>query len=64
MNPELFAAFLVITFVLIITPGPIVTLVIATGATQGIRAGLATVAGTVLGNALLIGAIASGSPGS
>jgi threonine/homoserine/homoserine lactone efflux protein len=60
MNPELFAAFLVITFVLIITPGPIVTLVIATGATQGIRAGLATVAGTVLGNALLVGAIAFG----
>jgi threonine/homoserine/homoserine lactone efflux protein len=60
MNPELFAAFLLITFVLIITPGPIVTLVIATGATQGIRAGLATVAGTVLGNALLVGAIAFG----
>ena len=31
MNTELFLAFLVITFVLIITPGPIVTLVIATG---------------------------------
>jgi homoserine/homoserine lactone efflux protein len=60
MNPELFAAFLLITFVLVITPGPIVTLVIATGATQGIRAGLATVAGTVSGNALLIAAIAFG----
>ena len=60
MNPELFAAFLVMTFVLIITPGPIVTLVIATGATEGIRAGLATVARTVLGNALLVGAIAFG----
>ena len=60
MNPELFAAFLVITFVLVITPGPIVTLVIATGATQGIRAGLATVAGTVSGNSLLITAIAFG----
>src|SRR5215211_4358893 len=60
MNPELFAAFLVITFVLVITPGPIVTLVIATGATQGIKAGLATVAGTVLGTALLVSAIAFG----
>jgi homoserine/homoserine lactone efflux protein len=60
MNPELFIAFLLITFVLIITPGPIVTLVIATGATQGIRAALTTVAGTVAGNALLIAAIAFG----
>ena len=60
MNPELFAAFLVITFVLVITPGPIVTLVIATGATQGIKAGRATVAGTVLGTALLVSAIAFG----
>jgi homoserine/homoserine lactone efflux protein len=60
MNSDLFAAFLLITFVLVITPGPIVTLVIATGATQGIRAGLATVAGTVSGNALLIAAIAFG----
>lgn len=60
MNPELFTAFLLITFILVITPGPIVTLVIATGATQGIRAGLTTVAGTVAGNAVLIAAIAFG----
>ncbi|MCZ7656747.1 MAG: LysE family translocator [Xanthobacteraceae bacterium] len=60
MNPELFLAFLLITIVLIITPGPIVTLVIATGATQGVRAGLATVAGTVFGNGILVGTIAFG----
>lgn len=60
MNSELFLAFLLITIVLIITPGPIVTLVIATGATQGVRAGLATVAGTVFGNGILVGAIAFG----
>jgi len=60
MNFELFAAFLLITLVLMVTPGPIVTLVIATGATQGIRAGLATVAGTVLGNGILVGSIAFG----
>jgi threonine/homoserine/homoserine lactone efflux protein len=60
MNPELFFAFLALTFVLVITPGPIVTLVIAAGATEGIRAAFATVAGTVLGNALLVGAIAFG----
>jgi homoserine/homoserine lactone efflux protein len=60
MNWELFAAFLVITTILIITPGPIVTLVIATGASQGVRAGLITAAGTSLGNALLLAAIAFG----
>src|SRR5271167_4877427 len=60
MNPELFTAFVLITIVLIITPGPIVTLVISTGATQGVRAALTTVAGTTLGNAILLLAIALG----
>jgi homoserine/homoserine lactone efflux protein len=60
LNPELFLAFLLITLVLIVTPGPIVTLVIATGATQGVRAALVTVLGTTIGNALLVGAIAFG----
>jgi len=60
MNWELFAAFLVITLVLIITPGPIVTLIIATGASRGIRPALVTVVGTTLGNALLLAAIAFG----
>jgi homoserine/homoserine lactone efflux protein len=60
MNWELFTAFLLITFVLIVTPGPVVTLVIATGASHGVRAGLVTVAGTCIGTALLISAIACG----
>ena len=60
MNWELFAAFLLITSIMVITPGPIVTLVIATGASQGIRAALTTVAGTTLGNAILLTAIAFG----
>jgi homoserine/homoserine lactone efflux protein len=60
MNVELFTAFVLITIVLILTPGPIVTLVIATGATQGVRAALTTVAGTTLGNAILLAAIAFG----
>jgi threonine/homoserine/homoserine lactone efflux protein len=60
MNVELFTAFLLITIVLIVTPGPIVTLVIATGATQGPRAALTTVMGTTLGNALLLSAIGFG----
>ena len=60
MNWDLFAAFLAITVILFITPGPIVTLVIATGASQGVRAALTTVAGTSLGNTLLLTAIALG----
>jgi threonine/homoserine/homoserine lactone efflux protein len=60
MNWDLFAAFLLITMILVVTPGPIVTLVIAAGATQGTRAALTTVAGTTTGNALLLTAIAFG----
>jgi homoserine/homoserine lactone efflux protein len=60
MNPELFLSFLLITVVLILTPGPVVTLVVATGATDGVRAALMTVLGTTIGNALLIGAVAFG----
>ena len=60
MNYQLFSAFLLITFVLVIVPGPIVTLVISTGATSGTRPALITVAGSTTGNALLISAIALG----
>ena len=60
MNIHLFSAFLLITFVLVVVPGPIVTLVIATGATRGVRAALITVVGTTLGNAVLLACIALG----
>jgi len=60
MNWHLFAGFLLITVVLLLTPGPIVTLVISTAATRGVRAGLVTVAGTSTGNAALLTAIALG----
>lgn len=60
MNWQLFSAFLLITVVLFLTPGPIVTLIIATGATRGTRAALLTVAGATFGNALLLGCIAFG----
>jgi homoserine/homoserine lactone efflux protein len=60
MNWHLFAGFLAITIVLLLTPGPIVTLVISTGATRGVRAALVTVAGTSTGNAVLVAAIALG----
>ena len=60
MNWPLFAGFLLMTMVLVVIPGPIVTLVISTGATRGMRAALITVAGTSSGNALLLTAIAFG----
>ena len=60
MNWHLFTAFLLITTVLILVPGPIVTLVIAASASKGLRAGLVTVAGTACGNAVLLTLIALG----
>jgi threonine/homoserine/homoserine lactone efflux protein len=60
MNWHLFSAFLVIAVVLYLTPGPVVTLVVTTGARAGIRAALLTVAGGVIGNALLLACIAFG----
>ena len=60
MNWNLFSAFLVITVVLFLTPGPIVTLVVTTAARRGARAGLMTVAGATAGNAVLLACIAFG----
>jgi homoserine/homoserine lactone efflux protein len=60
MNWHLFTAFILMTIVLILVPGPVVTLVVSTGATKGVRAGLTTVAGTATGNAVLVTAIAFG----
>jgi homoserine/homoserine lactone efflux protein len=60
MNWQLLGAFLGMTVVLILVPGPIVTLVVSTGATRGVRAALVTVAGTSTGNAVLLAAIALG----
>lgn len=60
MNWHLFSAFLLIAILLYLTPGPIVTLVLATGARQGTRAALLTVAGAGVGNAALLACIAFG----
>ena len=54
LNPELFIGFLLATSVLILMPGPIVTLVVANSLAHGRRTGLATVAGASSGNAVLI----------
>lgn len=60
LNGDLFAAYLVATVVLILMPGPIVTLVIANSLAHGRGTGLATVAGSSFGNALLVVAGALG----
>ncbi|HVZ53790.1 MAG TPA: LysE family translocator [Pseudolabrys sp.] len=60
MNYQLFTAFLLITVVLFLTPGPIVTLIVTTAARQGTRAALLTVAGASSGNAVLVALIAFG----
>ncbi len=60
MNAELFGAFCLSATVLIVMPGPIVTLVVATSLRRGTRAGLTAVAGSSIGNALLVAAGAIG----
>lgn len=54
MSFELYAAYLVACLIIVIVPGPTVTLIIATGMRHGTRAGLLNVAGTQLGIALMI----------
>ena len=60
MNIELFTAFLLITVVLIVVPGPVVTLVITTSVSHGTRAGLMAVLGTATGTSAVLAAIALG----
>lgn len=54
MSLELYAAYLVACIVIIMVPGPTVTLIIASSMRHGVRAGLANVAGTQAGIALMI----------
>lgn len=60
MNPHLFLAYCLAVAILLLMPGPIVALVIANSLSHGRRSGLATVAGSTLGNALLLLAIVAG----
>ena len=54
MSLELYAAYVVACVVIIMVPGPTVTLIIASSMRHGVRAGLANVAGTQAGIALMI----------
>src|ERR1044072_2948561 len=49
MSPELFLAYIAACIVIVIVPGPTVTLIVANSLTHGTRAGLLNVAGTQLG---------------
>src|SRR3954451_17976439 len=60
MSLELYAAFLVACLVIIIVPGPTVTLVIANSLRHGRRAGLLNVAGTQVGLEIMIGIVGIG----
>jgi homoserine/homoserine lactone efflux protein len=63
MSIELYLAYLLTCFVIVIVPGPTVTLIVANSLAHGTRAGLLNVAGTQLGLAamiaVLIGSLAS-----
>ena len=54
MSLDLYLAYLAACIVIIIVPGPTVTLIIANSLSHGTRAGLLNVAGTQLGIALMI----------
>jgi threonine/homoserine/homoserine lactone efflux protein len=60
MNPHLFVTYCLAAVVLVLLPGPIVTLVVANSLSHGTRNGLATVAGATLGNTILITGAAIG----
>lgn len=54
LNFNLWLAFVAATAVLALIPGPIVTLVVANSLSQGARAGVMNVLGTLAGNAILL----------
>ena len=60
MSPEIYLAYLVACIVIIIVPGPTVTLIIANSLTHGSRAGLLNVAGTQVGIAFMIALVGFG----
>ena len=57
---EIYFAYLLATIVIVIVPGPTVTLIVANSLTHGTRAGLLNVAGTQAGLAVCIAIVAVG----
>lgn len=60
MSLELLLAFVGVTTVLFLTPGPSMTLILANGAAHGIRAGLVTVLGNAAGFTVLLVMVLAG----
>ena len=60
MPLSVYAAYLVACMVIILVPGPTVTLIVANSIRHGTRAGLANVAGTQAGIAIMIGIVGIG----
>jgi homoserine/homoserine lactone efflux protein len=60
MPVHLYLAFVAACVVLVIVPGPTVTLIIANSLRHGTRAGLLNIAGTQLGLAIMIGVVLAG----
>jgi threonine/homoserine/homoserine lactone efflux protein len=60
MSLELYAAYVVACIVIVLVPGPTVTLIVASSIRHGTRAGLLNVAGTQLGLAMMIAIVGIG----
>ena len=60
MSPDIYLAYLLATIVIVIIPGPTVTLIVANSLTHGTRAGLLNVLGTQVGLAVSIALVALG----
>ncbi|MFV2092475.1 MAG: LysE family translocator [Hyphomicrobiales bacterium] len=60
MPVELYLGFVLATIIVVVVPGPSITVIVANGAAHGIRAGLATVAGNTSGVAILLVALVAG----
>jgi len=60
MSPEILIAFIAACILLGLTPGPNMSLIMASTLSSGLRAGLTTLAGTTTGLALLVAAAAAG----
>ena len=60
MSIELFAAYLIACAVVVLVPGPTVTLIVANSIRHGVRAGLLNVLGTQAGLAVMIAVVGIG----
>jgi len=60
MNSELFLAFIAATTLICTIPGPNITLIVATAATRGVRAGLMVVLGTTIAQIIQIAMVIAG----